>query len=108
MRKGAVFGVIAAFVIIAMLIFIPVMVRQGTTPADADGSTSAEGTQKEPSGNVTDGVTETQAETVHDTTADPATDALTEDETESQTDDGTETTAEADGTSSAETVTSDP
>ena len=52
MKKGAIFGIVAAFIVIAMLIFIPVMVNNSKVPADAVStsvSDSAENSDLAPS-----------------------------------------------------------
>ena len=68
MKKGAIFGIIAAFIIIAMLIFLPVIINNSKAPAEtvstdvteskgeSTAATATEKTETEPDA-VTDGTT---------------------------------------------------
>ena len=58
MKKGAIYGIVAAFIIIAMLIFIPVIVNNSTPSAETASSASG--------ADLTDPGTETTETTVTD------------------------------------------
>ncbi len=108
MKKGAIFGIIAAFIIIAMLIFLPVIINNSKAPAEtvstdvteSEGeSTAAETTEK----------TETETDAVTDgTTAEEPSDTVTETETETEEESVSETeeeTTEAEATTEADAAT---
>ncbi|MBQ7699549.1 MAG: polysaccharide deacetylase family protein [Clostridia bacterium] len=116
MKKGAIFGIVAAFIVIAMLIFIPVMVNNSKVPADAVStsvSDSAENSDLAPSPGGETYVWD-QTETEEEKTDQPSEDTTGTEESESEADTPIEdeTTKEpetdAEETTSAATTTKRP
>ena len=118
MKKGAVLGITAAFIIIAMLIFIPVIVNNGKAPADTSASVTDGGTAALTSGDdvTTRGASSDLAPgpgtevTVYVTETDPVTDdPVTDPDTTTEKDSETtaeQTTAEEETTRNITMITS--
>lgn len=109
MKKGAILGIVAAFVIIAMLIFIPVIVENAKAPAETastdvfeSGDPAAEKT--EASDTDPDILTDTQTE---EETDEQTTDTAAGSETETETD-TEETESEQSGTTEEESKEKEP
>lgn len=110
MKKGAVLGITAAFIAVAMIIFIPVIAGSSKGPADTGSVTTGESTVTLPSdgtGTQSSGDTELltdSSETVHVTETDPGTqDQTTATDPATATD--PETTVEEVTTTEEETTT---
>ena len=104
MKKAAIFGIIAAFIVIALLIFLPVVVKLGGEPVES--ASVSDGTNE-----ITDTNGETASETVSGITTDPDTTVRITDTTgpdETVTEDTTgsaDDTTEPDNTAAPETTT---